>query len=161
MKIKALQLAAGLLAGLSLAQWLGCGRDSAVEIHRDNQGNEHIHVDNNKVQADLHKAGQELSKDAHDLGNAVQQGAHEVDQRLGPAARETLQDAALTARVKARLIAAPDLGGIRIHVSSRDGQVTLDGTVGSAENRLDAEKITRRTDGVREVVDHLQVGSAG
>jgi hyperosmotically inducible periplasmic protein len=161
MKIRTLHLAAGLLAGLSLALWLGCGRDSAVEIKRDGQGNEHIHIDNNKVQDDLHKAGQEISKDAHNLGTAVQQGAREVDQRIGPAARETLKDAALTARVKARLIAAPDLDGIRIHVSSRDGQVTLDGTVASAENRLDAEKITRRTEGVREVIDHLQVGATG
>ncbi|HYL06361.1 MAG TPA: BON domain-containing protein [Thermoanaerobaculia bacterium] len=161
MKIRALHLAAGLLAGLSLAAWLGCGKDSAVEIKRDGQGNEHLHIDNNKVQDDLHKAGQELSKDAHNLGTAVQQGARDVDQRIGSAARETLKDAALTARVKARLIAAPDLGGIRIHVSSRDGQVTLDGTVASAENRLDAEKITRRTEGVREVIDHLQVGATG
>jgi len=161
MKTRAFHLAAGLLAGLSLALWLGCGRDSGVEIKRDGQGNEHIHVDNNKVQNDLHKAGQELSKDAHDLGNAVERGAREVDQRVGPVARETLKDTALTARVKARLIAAPDLDGIRIHVSSRDGQVTLEGTVASAEVRLDAEKITRRTEGVREVIDHLQVGPTG
>jgi hyperosmotically inducible protein len=161
MKIRALHLAAGLLAGLSLVLWLGCGKDSGIEIKRDSKGNEHVQIDNNKVKDDLNKAGQELSKDAHNLGTAVQQGAHEVDQRLGPAARETLGDAALTARVKTRLIAAPDLGGIRIHVSSRDGQVTLDGTVASAENRLDAEKITRRTEGVREVINHLQVGPTG
>ncbi len=161
MKIRVLHLAAGLVAGLAMAQWLGCGRDSAVDVRRDNQGNEHVHIDNTKIQDDLHKAGEKLNQDAHNLGNAVRQGARDVDQRFGPAARESLQDAALTARVKARLIAAPDLGGIRIHVSSREGQVTLEGTVSSAENRLDAEKITRRTEGVREVVDHLQVGATG
>jgi osmotically-inducible protein OsmY len=141
-----------LLAGI------GCGRDSAVEIRRDNRGNEQIHVDNGKIQDNLHQAGQELSKDAHNLGQAIQQGARDVDQRVGPVARETLADAALTTRVKTRLIAAPDLGGVRIHVSSRDGKVTLSGTVASEENRLDAVKIARRTDGVREVVDQLQVG---
>ncbi|MBV8201280.1 MAG: BON domain-containing protein [Acidobacteria bacterium] len=161
MKIKALHLAAGLLAGLSLVTWLGCGKDSAVEVKKDDKGNEHVQIDNSKVQADLHNAGQELSKDAHELGTAVQQGARDVDQRFGQAARETVKDAALTARVKARLIAAPDLGGINIHVSSRDGQVTLDGTVATAEDRHDAEKITGRTEGVREVINHLQVGPTG
>lgn len=161
MKTRAIHLAAVLLCGVSLAPWVGCGRESAVEIKRDSQGNEQVHVNNDKIQNDLHKAGQELSKDAHDLGQAVRQGAQDVDRRIGPTARETLGDAALTTRVKARLIAAPDLGGIHIHVSSRDGQVTLDGTVASAENRQDAEKIARRTEGVREVVDHLQVGPTG
>ena len=161
MKIKKLHLATGLLAALSLATWLGCRHDSAVAVNRDDKGNEHVQIDNNKVQADLHKAGQELSKDAHQLGDAVRQGARDVDQRFGPAARETLGDAALTARVKARLIAAPDLGGINIHVSSRNGEVTLDGTVASADDRHDAEKITRRTEGVREVINHLQVGPTG
>jgi osmotically-inducible protein OsmY len=161
MKSRALHLAASLLAGLSLAPWLGCGRDSAIEIKRDSKGNDHVQIDNNRVQADLDKAGRELSKDAHDLGTAVQQGAHEVDQRIGQAARETVKDAALTARVKARLIAAPDLGGINIHVSSRNGEVTLDGAVASAEDRHDAEKIARRTEGVRQVINHLQAGATG
>lgn len=161
MKTRALHLAAAVLLGCSLASWLGCGRDSAVEIKRDDKGNEAVHIDNTKVQDSLHKAGEEMSKDVHNLGQAVQQGARDVDQRIGPTARETLADAALTTRVKARLIAAPDLGGIRVHVSSRDGQVTIDGTVASQENRADAEKIARRTEGVREVINHLQVGPTG
>jgi hyperosmotically inducible protein len=158
MKTRVLQLAAALLVGGSLAPWLGCGRDSAIQVRRDGKGDEQVHVDNRKIQDNLHQAGEEVKKGAHDLGNAIEKGAREVDRRVGPVARETLDDAGLTARVKARLIAAPDLGGFRIHVSSRDGQVTLSGTVRSAENRLDAEKITRRTEGVREVIDHLEVG---
>jgi hyperosmotically inducible protein len=161
MKTRALHLAVAVLLGSSLASWLGCGRDSAFEIKRDNKDNQHIQINDTKIRDSLHKAGQEMSKDAHNLGNAVQQGARDLDQRVGPAARETLADAALTTRVKARLIAAPDLGGIRIHVSSRDGQVTLDGTVASHENVLDAVKITRRTEGAREVINHLQVGPTG
>ncbi|HXM70430.1 MAG TPA: BON domain-containing protein [Thermoanaerobaculia bacterium] len=161
MKTRALHLAAAVLLGSSLASWLGCGRDSAIEIKRDNKDNGHVQINDTKIRDSFHKAGQEMSKDAHNLGNAVQQGARDLDQRVGPAARETLADAALTTRVKARLIAAPDLGGIRIHVSSRDGQVTLDGTVASADNVLDAVKITHHTEGVREVINHLQVGPTG
>lgn len=161
MQTRALHLAAALLLGSSLTLWLGCERDSAVQVNRDSQGHQQVRIDDTKIKDDLHRAGQEISQDAHKLGQAVQQGARDVDQRIGPTARETLGDAALTTRVKARLIAAPDLGGIHIHVSSRDGEVTLDGTVASQETRQDAEKITRRTEGVREVIDHLQVGPTG
>jgi hyperosmotically inducible protein len=161
MNSRAFQLAAAVLLGASLVPWLACGSDSAVQVKRDEKGNQQVHVDDRKINDNLHQAGRELDQGAHDLGNAIQQGAREIDRRVGPVARETLDDAALTARVKARLIAAPDLGGFRIHVSSRNGQVTLSGKVSSAENRLDAEKITRRTEGVREVVDHLEVGPVG
>ncbi len=161
MKTRALHLAAAVFLGSSLALSFGCGRDSTVDIRKDDKGNEQVHVDSTKIENSLHKAGQEMSKDAHDLGRAVEQGARDVDQRVGPVARETLADATLTTRVKARLIAAPDLGGIHIHVSSRDGQVTLDGSVATHDDVLDAVKITRRTAGVREVINHLQVGPTG
>lgn len=161
MATNSLRLAATVLLGTSLALWLGCGRDAAVEIRKDRNGDEHLRINDERIRHDLHQAGQELSKDAQNLGQAVKREARDVDHRIGSAARETLADTALTARVKARLIAAPDLDGIRIHVSSRDGEVTLDGTVASAEYRADAEKIARRTEGVREVIDRLQVGATG
>jgi hyperosmotically inducible protein len=157
MKTKPLYTVAALALGASLVVWLGCGNDSGIEVRRDAKSSEQIHVDNQKIKDNLHQAGSELKKDAQDLGQAVRQGARQVDERFGPAAREAVGDASLTARVKARLIAAPDLGGVRIHVNSRDGKVTLSGTVTSHENRSDAEKITRRTDGVREVVNELEV----
>jgi osmotically-inducible protein OsmY len=161
MKTRAFHLAAAVFLGSSLASSFGCGRDSAVDIRKDDKGNEQVHVDSTRIENSLHKAGQEMSKDAHDLGRAVEQGARDVDQRVGPVARETLADGTLTTRVKARLIAAPDLGGIHIHVSSREGQVTLEGTVATHDDVLDAVKITRRTEGVREVINHLQVGPTG
>lgn len=148
-----LRVAMALTLGLALLSWTGCQRDA--------QGNQEIKIDNQKIKDNLHQAGHELDKDAHELGHSLQKGAQDLDQRFGPAARETLGDAALTTRVKARLIAAPDLGGIRIHVSSRGGQVTLTGTVTSEEFRQEAEKITRRTDGVNEVINQLQIGPVG
>src|ERR1700692_2840442 len=134
MKTRALSAAVALGFGASLLTLIGCGRDAAVDVRRDSRGNEQIHVDNQKINDNLHQAGQELRKDAHDLGNAIQKGAQNVDREVGPAAREAAGDAMLTTRVKARLVAAPDLGGIRIHVNSRDGEVTLSGTVASEEN---------------------------
>lgn len=161
MKTRPLSAAVALGLGASLLILIGCGSDSAVDVRRDSRGNEQIHVDNKQIKDNLHQAGQELRKDAHDLGDAVKKGAQDVDREVGPAAREAAGDATLTTRVKARLIAAPDLGGIRIHVNSRDGEVTLSGTVASEENRHDAEKIASRTEGVRAVINQLQVGPVG
>jgi osmotically-inducible protein OsmY len=157
MKITIQCSAAMLGLGMALLSG-GCGRDSGIEVRHDAKGSEQIHIDNQKLKDNFHQAGRELKKDAQELGRSVKQGARQVDQRFGPAAREALSDGALTARVKARLIAAPDLGGVGIHVDSRDGRVTLSGTVTSLENRHDAEKIARRTDGVVEVVNELEVG---
>lgn len=147
--------------GLSLVAWLGCGRDSVIDVHRDAKGNEQIHVDNQKLKQNLRDTGREIQDDAHKLGAEVQQQARDADRKYGPAARETIADTTLTARVKAGLIAAPDLGGIRIHVNSRDGLVTLSGTVASAENRRQAEKVARDTDGVRAVDNRIEVGPVG
>jgi osmotically-inducible protein OsmY len=153
MKTNALRGAMALALGVALLSWVGCQRDA--------QGNEDIHVNNQKIKENLNQAGQELSKDAHNLGQSIEKGANDLDKRIGPAARETLADAAVTTRVKARLIAAPDLGGIRIHVSSRNGQVTLSGTVATQEFRQEAEKIARRTEDVHQVINQLQVGPVG
>ena len=158
MKIKALYGVAVLGLCLSSLPWVACGRDSAIQVRHDSQGNDDIHIDKKKIQDNLHQAGQELKKGADDLGSAVQRGAHDLDQKAGPSARESVDDAALTTKVKARLIATPDLGGIRIHVNSRDGQVTLSGTVATQENRLRAEQIAHDTDGVHAVTNELHVG---
>jgi osmotically-inducible protein OsmY len=151
------------LAGLGLSLLLlaaGC-QDSAVQVQRDAQGNEQIHVNNQVIHDNLHQAGQELKQGAHQLGDAIRSGAHDLDTKVGPSTRESVADAALTTKVKARLIAAPDLGGIRVHVNSRDGQVTLSGTVSSERNRQEAERIARRTSGVQGVVNDLAVGPVG
>ncbi len=151
---------AGMAAALvSLLAFSGCGDNGqppAIEVHRDAQG-EHIHVNNEQVRKDLNQAGNELQRGARQLGQEVREGARKVDEEVGPAARE----AALTARVKTRLIAAPDLGGIHINVDNKDGEITLRGTVASQDRRQDAEKITARTPGVKSVNNQLEVVPGG
>jgi hyperosmotically inducible protein len=152
--------AAALGLGLALLAWVGCDKDSAIQVHHDSQGNEQINIDQKKIKDNLHQAGRELRQGAHDLAQSVHQEASDADRRYGATARESLGDAALTAKVKARLIATPDLGGIRIHVNSRDGKVTLTGAVSSAQNRRQAEDIARRTEGVSGVDNQLQIAPA-
>ncbi len=100
------------------------------------------------------EAGQKLGPAAREAGQQLQQAGHEVGQRMGPA----LSDAALTASVKAKLIANSQLNGIQIGVDTTAGEVTLSGKVATPEQKAAAEKIALQTDGVRRVINNLQVG---
>jgi hypothetical protein len=126
----------------------GAGEPPAIQTRRDAQGNEHIDINKQQVKKNLDQAGRELRQDAHRLGDAVRQSADELAH----------SDTALTARVKARLLAAPDLGGVHIDVESKDGHVILRGQVASADRKSDAEKIALRTKGVVSVDNQLSVG---
>jgi hyperosmotically inducible protein len=67
-------------------------------------------------------------------------------------------DAGLTAGVKTKLLADTMVRGLKIDVDTRDGIVTLTGTVRSAAERERALTVARETDGVKQVVDKLTVG---
>ena len=64
-------------------------------------------------------------------------------------------DAAVTTKVKAALLAEPGLRSMEIHVDTKDGVVTLTGTPDSAANRDRAVVIARNVAGVKDVVDQM------
>lgn len=66
-------------------------------------------------------------------------------------------DTAITAKVKAALIAEPGLKSLDINVETKDATVTLSGTVASADLRDRAKQIASSTSGVKNVVDNLVV----
>ncbi|MGH8714570.1 MAG: BON domain-containing protein [Casimicrobiaceae bacterium] len=66
-------------------------------------------------------------------------------------------DTAITAKVKAALIAEPNLKSTAIDVDTKDATVTLSGTVASADLRDKAKQIASSTRGVKNVVDNLVV----
>jgi hyperosmotically inducible periplasmic protein len=69
-------------------------------------------------------------------------------------------DTAITAQVKAALIAEPGLKSTAIDVDTKDATVTLSGTVASNELRDRAKQIASSTNGVKNVVDNLVVKTA-
>jgi osmotically-inducible protein OsmY len=71
--------------------------------------------------------------------------------------RVALTDPAVTASVKGKLLADPQVGGLKIDVDTRDGMVTLTGTVSSQAEKDEALRIARDTAGVRNVEDRLTV----
>ena len=71
-----------------------------------------------------------------------------------------LSESALTAEVKARLMADELTRGININVDSNDGQVRLRGTVPSEAAREKAEEIVLSVDGAATVSNDLVVGDS-
>ena len=69
-----------------------------------------------------------------------------------------VDDAAITASVKAKLAADGDINPFNIDVDTNGGVVTLNGRVAKAEARTKAERHARETDGVKRVINLIQVG---
>ena len=69
-----------------------------------------------------------------------------------------VDDAAITAAVKAKLAADGDINPFNIDVDTNEGVVTLQGRVDKEEARTKAEEHARGTDGVRRVINLVKVG---
>ncbi|HKY31699.1 MAG TPA: BON domain-containing protein [Candidatus Polarisedimenticolia bacterium] len=81
--------------------------------------------------------------------------APDVDRTAG----EAVDDAAITRRVKARLLDDPAVKGLRIDVDTRDGVVYLTGTVASEAEVQRAVELARGVEGVVDVQPNLQIKS--
>jgi hyperosmotically inducible protein len=67
-------------------------------------------------------------------------------------------DAGVSTNVKTKLAADDTVKAYQIDVDTRNGVVTLTGTVDNAAAKDQAVTIARGTDGVRDVVDQIRVG---
>ena len=76
-------------------------------------------------------------------------------------AAAAVDDAAITAKVKTAVIGEPGLSALKIDVDTKDGVVTLTGTVDSAAMKDRAQQVAQSVSGVRSVVDNLVVKSQG
>lgn len=75
----------------------------------------------------------------------------------GKTVGETIDDTSITTRVKTSMLNDPNVGGLRIDVDTYKGVVTLSGRVKTQAEKDQALTIARRTEGVVEVKDALQV----
>jgi len=84
----------------------------------------------------------------------------QVDAQAGKAAHQVstfLSDAELTGKIRSKMALDDSVRARAIGVSTTDGVVTLEGTVGSAAEHNQAVRLARNTTGVKQVVDHLKV----
>jgi hyperosmotically inducible protein len=168
-----LGLAIAIIAIVPLA---GCDRDvNAVHAEKDAKGNTQVHVDGDQVDKNLdqvekgvdqagqqikegaQEAGEAIGRGAEQVGDAVQRGADQVQKEVGPVVQEVLDDASVTAKIKAKLLADPEVAGLNIDVDTVDGQVTLNGKVASADQKTEAEKLASHTEGVKGITNLIQV----
>jgi hyperosmotically inducible periplasmic protein len=169
MRTKALPIMTAAWLAVAMVPLAGCDRDiSGVHAEKDEKGRTKVEVDREKVdqnldeaQKDLEAAGGEIKEGvqagAERVGSALERGAEKLEAEVRPMAEDVLNDAGVTARVKAKLLADPEVAGFHIDVDTLDGRVTLNGRVASADQKAEAEKLTRHTDGVVEVVNLIQV----
>lgn len=75
----------------------------------------------------------------------------------GKTVGEAIDDTTITTRVKTAMLNDKDVGGLRIDVDTFKGVVTLSGRVKSEAEKTQAVAIARRTGGVVDVKDALQV----
>lgn len=75
----------------------------------------------------------------------------------GKSTGEYLTDAAITTKVKAKLIKDPVVKAREINVDTNNGVVSLNGTVDTQEQKMRADEIARGTSGIQGVQDNLFV----
>jgi len=90
------------------------------------------------------------------LGIGMQAYAMDVTAPPGAHAEGSVSDAGLTANVKSRLASVPSLKGADIRVSSKDGVVTLSGTVSDPHAKFAAVAAVVSMEGVRVLDDELK-----
>jgi len=78
----------------------------------------------------------------------------------GKTAGQNVDDSALTARVKTKLVSEKAANFTRIDVDTNNGIVYLNGVVPDTQQKAKAEELARNTDGVKKVINNLQVGQA-
>jgi hyperosmotically inducible periplasmic protein len=87
------------------------------------------------------------------IGCARAPAARQAERALGDA----LHDVSITTRIKTTYLFNPHLGAFPIHVDTRDGVVTLRGTVPSDVHRDLAGEIALNADWVRDVDNELSI----
>lgn len=168
----------GGVVTLSGAVETQAAKDRAIQLARETDGvssvddrltvNPALTVDNQ-----AREAGADAASRAEGTAGTASDKAGDAAEKIGDAAKATgaaaaqavqdatpvVADAGITAAVKTRMLADPDVAGLRIDVDTKAKVVTLTGTVKSAAQITEAEKIARETPGVARVVNNLKVGS--
>jgi osmotically-inducible protein OsmY len=94
------------------------------------------------------------------VGQKLDQTADRAKEQTAKAG-QAIDDGAITAQVKAGILAEPGLKVLAIDVDTKNGQVMLTGSADSAESVRKAEQIASAVQGVKSVDNRLAVSSKG
>ena len=110
-------------------------------------------IETEEAVASAERAADDAAATLDVAGAKVERGIERLEREAQP----VLEDAAITAKVKAKLAADPEVSGLAVDVDTTKGVVVLRGKVTSAAVSAEAEKLARNTAGVRAVMNRLVV----
>lgn len=99
-------------------------------------------------------------RSADNVGRSVGQATDNMQSKTSQAADKVASaadDTAITAKVKAAMLTEPGLKSLEINVDTKNATVTLTGQVASDSLRDRAKQIAMSTEGVKNVIDNLNV----
>lgn len=105
-------------------------------------------------------AGKAIDQTASDAGKKISETTDKLEKKLDAGASKTgavIDDAGITAKVKAAIFAEPGLDSLKITVDTIAGVVTLSGSVDTPAHADKAKTLTAAVGGVKEVINHLAV----
>ena len=132
--IKAGLFAASLLGLLTVA---GCDRSGPAE-----------------------SAGRQIDQTMEKVARKVDQATNSAKEQAAKAG-QAIDDTAITAAVKAGILAEPGLKVMKIDVDTKNGLVTLTGSADSPENVQKATQVANGVQGVKSVDNRLAVSAKG
>lgn len=110
----------------------------------------------NRNTEDTATAGQKVDRAIAQTEQKTEQAGRALERQAGKVAN-AVDDASLTAAVKAALVKEPDLKSLGINVDTKDGAVILKGEVKSMADKQRAEQVASAVSGVSRVDNQLQV----
>lgn len=103
-------------------------------------------------------AGKSIDQTAEKAGDKMDEASKKLGEQSGKAG-EALDDAAITAKVKAAILAEPGLRVLQINVDTTKGVTMLSGSVDSQQSSDRAKEIAGAVAGVKGVENQLVVKS--
>jgi hyperosmotically inducible protein len=131
-------------------------KDQAVALARGTEGVADV-VDNITVAGG--SAAMPGEHPAGEMGGGAAMGGNAPNPEPDRPVGTVMDDAAITAAVKAKLLADPTVGGLKIDVDTRNGVVYLTADHMKSQTEIDmAIKLAKETSGVKSVENKLVVG---
>ncbi|MFH1493203.1 MAG: BON domain-containing protein [Pseudomonadota bacterium] len=103
-------------------------------------------------------AGKKIDQTAETAGQKIGEAAENVGEKLGAQGEKVgvaIEDAEITAKIKAAIFAEPGLKTLQISVDTVKGVVTITGSVDSQANSDLAKTLAGAVDGVKDVENKL------
>jgi len=105
-------------------------------------------------------AGRQIDQTMEKVARKVDQATSSAKEQASKAG-QAIDDAAITASVKAGILAEPGLKVLKIDVDTKDGLVTLTGSADSFDNVQKATQVANGIQGVKSVDNRIAISSKG